>query len=130
MVVVSAVVLSAVMAMMLPVVAAHHVGVEGELARQQVGHGLVGAARYPAVEGDSGLGQGGFGSPADAAADEGVHALAPEQAGQSPVAAAAAVQYRAGGHLAVLHLIDLEGLGVTEVLKDLSVVVGNCDFHG
>ena len=62
-------------AVALPMVAAQHVRQENQPARQQILHGLVGAAGDAAVQLDARLGQGCFGAAANAAADEGVHTL-------------------------------------------------------
>ena len=68
----------------LPMVAAKHVRQENQPARQQILHGLVGAAGDPAVQLDARLGQSCFGAAANAAADEGVHTLGLQKARQAP----------------------------------------------
>ena len=52
-----------------------------------------------------------------------------QKARQRAVAAAQGIDHLAANHLAVLHLVELELLGVAEVLKDFSVVIGHCNAH-
>ena len=116
-------------AVALSMAAAQHVRQENQPARQQILHGLVGAAGDPAVQLDARLGQGCFGAAANAAADEGVHALGLQKARQGPVAGAVGIHYLRGKHPALLSLINFELGRVAEVLEHLAVFIGHCDFH-
>ena len=82
-----------------------------------------------AVELDTGLRQCHLGTAADAAADQGIHALLHQEARQRAVAAAVGVHHFLPDDLAVRHFIDLELLRVAEVLENLTVFIGNCNFH-
>ena len=113
----------------LVVVAALGVGVEGQLACQQIGHLAVRVAGDAGVELDARLGQGGAGAAADAAADQGIHPVAPEKTGQSAVAAADGADHLGGDYLSVLDLIELKLFTVAEVLEHLAVFIGYSKFH-
>lgn len=67
--------------------------------------------------------------PPDPPADEGIHAVLPEEARQGSVAGPIRVQQGAAGDLAVRHIIDHELPGVTEVAEYLAVFIGDCNFH-
>ena len=113
----------------MPVVGTHRVRVVGQAPRQQGGHRPVGVPRRAGVESDARLGQSVSGAAADAAADEGLHAVLPQEARQGPVAAAVGVHHPAGDHRAVFHVVELELLRVAEVLEYLTVFISDCDFH-
>ena len=70
-----------------------------------------------------------FGAAANAAADEGIHALGLQKARQGPVAGAVGIHHLRGGHPALLGLINFELGRVAEVLEHLAVFIGYCDFH-
>ena len=84
---------------------------------------------HAAVELDARLCQCILSAHADAAADQGVHLRGFQETGQRAVPAAV------GGHdllrddPPVLHVVQLELLRVAEMLKDLSVFIGDCDSH-
>ena len=60
---------------------------------------------------------------ANAAAQEGVHALGLQKASQGPVAGAVGFHHLRGEHLAVLHLVELKLGRVAKVLEHLAVFV-------
>src|SRR5699024_9531687 len=111
------------------VMAAHHVGIIGQPAGDQVLHRLIRVSGAAAVEDHPGLRQGGPGPAANAAADQGVDVHLGQKVRQSPVAGAIGGHYRAADHLPVLHVVDLELLRVTEMLIDLTVFVSYRDPH-
>ena len=84
------------------VVAALGVGIEGQLARQQVRYLAVCVARDTRVELNARLGQGSAGAATDAAADQGVHLMLLKEPSQGAVAAADGADHLGGNHLAVL----------------------------
>lgn len=99
-----------------------------ENAGQQLGHGFIGRAGDSGIELDIRVVQRDLRAHADAAADEGIHALRFKEACQRTVAAA----HR--GHddarqLAVDDFVDLKLLSMAEVLKDLTVFISDSDFH-
>ena len=99
-----------------------------ENAGQQLGDGFIGRAGDSGIELDIRVVQRDLRAHADAAADEGIHALRFKEARQRTVAAA----HR--GHddarqLAVDDFVDLKLLSMAEVLKDLTVFISDSDFH-
>ena len=123
-----AVVMAALMALAVVMVAVG-VAAVAERARQQGLHRRVRAALHACVELYARLGQGHARAAAQAAADEGVHAVGAQEAGQGPVAKAARGQDGAVDDLAVLDVVELELLGVAKVLEHAAVFVSDCYFH-
>ena len=66
---------------------------------------------------------------ADATANEDVCIQRRKKSCQGAVAATVGIYYFCIYDLAILHLVELKLCGMTEVLKDLSVFVGYCNFH-
>ena len=66
---------------------------------------------------------------ADPAADQYRYVLLCEKSRKRAVTATVRIHDRCGNDLAVLYCVDLKLLGVSEMLKDLSVFVSNCNFH-
>lgn len=58
-----------------------------------------------------------------------IHAVRFEHLRQRAVTFALGVHHGLGGYLSVLHIVQLELFGMSEMLKDLSVVIGDCNFH-
>lgn len=116
-------------AVALAVVVTADVGVIAQVAGQQRVYRGVGVPAHTAVEADAGPGQGDLCAAADAPADQRIHAALHQKAGQRPVAAAVGVHDLRPADLSVGDLIDLKGLGVAKVLKDLSVFISHCDFR-
>ncbi len=110
------------------VVAVGH-GAGGELPVDDVLHVVVGVAGESGVDLDSHHAEGVDRSSSDSAADELGDAHVLQVDGERLVAVAAVVDYPGGYDLPVLDLVDLELLGVAEVLEDLSVLVGGCYEH-
>ena len=100
-----------------------------ERARQQTLNRRIRIALHAAVNADAELPERVLRTAADAAADQLVHAVHHQKARQQAVAASGRVEHPAGDDLALLHLIELERGAMAEVLKDLTVLVGNCNLH-
>ena len=66
---------------------------------------------------------------ADAAANQHICIQSCQHTGQSTVTAAVSIHHLGCHDLAVLDVIDLELFGVSKVLEDVSVFIGNCDSH-
>ena len=111
------------------VMVAAHGRVIGKLACQEIMHGCISFALYAAVKGDASAGQSILGTGADAAANQGVDVFLLQEGGQSAVACAIAVKHMGLFDGSVLDGIDFELAGVAEVLENLSVVIGDCEFH-
>jgi len=105
------------------------VGIVCKRACQQGVHRRVRLAADAAVELDTGLRQCHLRTAADTAANQGIHAPLHQEASQRAVAAAVGVHHFLPDDLAVRHFIELELLRVAEVLENLTVFIGNCDFH-
>ena len=78
---------------------------------------------------DARLSKGHLSAAADAAADENSNAELGKQACQCAVAASVGIYYFCIYDFAILYLVELKLRGMTEVLKDLSVFIGYCNFH-
>ena len=104
-------------------------GAGTELSVDDVLHVVVGVAGESGVDLDAHHSEGVDRSSADAAADELGDAHVLQVDGECLVTVAAVV-YDLGGHdLTILDLVDLELLGVAEVLENLSVLVGGSYEH-
>ena len=111
------------------VVAAPDIGIVAERSRQQRVHRRVCLAADAAVEPDARLCQRRLRTAADTAANQSVYALLHQKARQCAVPAAVGIHDLCTDNLAVRNLIELKQRGVTKVLKNLSILIGNCDFH-
>lgn len=124
-----AAVLSALSVMMLLMVSAHNVGIKVKRSSKQSLNGLVRLTGDASVQLNvSGL-QSSAGTAADSAADQDIDLQCGENTGQCSVSAAVGVYYLRGEDFAVLNIIKLKLLGMTEVLKNFSVFISNCDSH-
>ena len=120
---------TAAVAFFVIVVAAPGIGIEVKLPCQQGFHRLIRVSGDSAEDLDPRLRQSHPGSAADAAADQRHHALLGQQSRQGPMAMAVGLHNPAAHHPVLLHLIELKGLGMAEMLKDLSIQICNRDFH-
>ena len=107
----------AVPAVLAVVVVAVGLGIIGQAAAGQGLRRRVGQAGDAAEDADAAHGERVDRAGPDAAADKGVDALLREEDGQGLVPRAGGVDNLAGEDLAVLYRIDLEALGVPEVLE-------------
>ncbi len=82
-----------------------------------------------AIERDAGLSERHLGTHADAAADQRIHLCGLQETGQGTVSAAVGIHNLFPDNGSVLHIIELELLGASEVLKDVSVFIGCCNSH-
>ena len=124
----AAAVIAAGVVLSVVVVAGGHLG-KLESACQQLGDTRISVAGAAGVQLDACLCQSHLGTAADAAADEAVYPVGSQEARQGAMAAAVGVHYLGGDYGAVFHIVELELSRMAEVLEDLSVFIGNCDFH-
>ena len=125
-----AVMVAAVMARAVVVmVVACRVGVVCQRTLRQRLCRCVRAAGNARIEPNPSLGQRLLGTHADAAADQRVHLSRLQKARQRAVAAAVGADDLLADDHAVFHIVELELLRVSEVLKDLSVFIGYRDSH-
>ena len=66
---------------------------------------------------------------ADTAADQGIYVLLREKSRKRAVTAAVRIHDLRRNDLTILYCVDLKLLGMSEVLKDLSVFISYCNFH-
>ena len=93
------------------------------------GHSKVCAALYATVELDTGLGKGGLGAAANAAADQCIDLQLGQHAGERAVAAALGIYDHAPGNFSIFDIIDLKSAGVTKMLENQAVFISNCNSH-
>ena len=127
----AAAVAAASMSFAMPVVVmvAMHRRVIGQFPGQEIIHGGISLSLHAAVEGDARMGQGVLGATADTPANQGVNVFFLQERGQCSMACAVAVKDMGFLDLVVLYGVDFELLGVAEMLENLAVFVGDCNFH-
>ena len=106
-----------------------NIGIVAQISAEQCAYCCVSVPTDTAVELDARFGQSCLGTAADAPANQSVHAVLHQEACQCAVTAAVGVNDFRMSDFAVHSFIKLELLGVTEMLKDLTVFIGNCNFH-
>ena len=111
------------------VVGAADVGALGQDAGDELHNSHIGAAVDAGVQVDARSGQGVDGAAANAAADQLVHLEGGQEGSQGTVAAAVGIHNGGTDDLAVLHVIELELLGVAEMLDNCAVLIGYCVSH-
>ena len=116
-------------AMLVVMVVTVNIGIVAQTSAEQCAHCRVSVPADTAIELDTRLGQSCLRTAADAAADQSVHAVLHQEACQCAVTAAVGVNDFRMSDFAVHSFIKLELLGVAEMLKDLTVFIGNCNFH-
>ena len=105
------------------------VGVVAQISAEQCAHRGVSVPADTAVELDARLGQCCLCTAADASADQSVHTVLHQEACQCAVTTAIGVNDFRMSDFAVRSFIKLELFGMAEMLKDLTVFIGNCNFH-
>ena len=118
-------ILDVLMAMVVTV----NIGIVAQISAEQCAHRCVSVPADTAVELDARFGQSCLRTAADASANQSVHAVLHQEACQCAVTAAVGVNDFRMDDFAVRSFINLELLGVAEMLKDLTVLIGNCNFH-
>ena len=106
------------------------IGVECQRSADQSIDSIIGIARYTAEEADTSLCKSHLCTAANTAADECIYTAFSQKTGQSTVTTAVGIDDLSSENFTVLDLIDLELLRMTKMLENLSVCVGNCNFHG
>ena len=114
---------------MMAMVVALGVGVILQRSLRQRPGRCIRRAGHAAVEFDPRLGQCVLCAHTDAAADQCIRLRRFQEACQRAVTAAVGGNDLLRDDYAVLHVVELELLSVTEMLEDLSVFVSDCDSH-
>ena len=117
------------LAVLVVMVVTVNVGIVAQISVEQCAHRSISVPADTAVELDTRFGQSCLRTAADASANQSVHAVLHQEACQCAVTAAVGVNDFRMSDFAVHSFLKLELLGVTEVLKDLTVFIGNCNFH-
>lgn len=116
-------------AMAMAMMVAMYSRVIGKVAGQEIIYGLIGFTLYTAIEGYTGLSQCVLGTATDTATDKGIDFFFLQQSGQSAMTGTVAVQNMGFLYLIVFYSIDFELAGMTEMLKNKSIFIGNGNFH-
>ena len=106
-----------------------NIGIVVQTSAEQCVHRCVSVPADTAVELDTRLGQSRLGTAADASANQSVHTVLHQEACQCAVTAAVGINDLRMRDFAVRSFIKLELFSVTEMLKNLTVSIGNCNFH-
>ena len=117
------------LAMLVVMVVAVNIGVVAQISAEQCAHRRVSVPTDTTVELDTRFGQSRLRTAADASANQSVHAVLHQEACQCAVAAAVGINNFRMNDFAVRSFIKLELFSVTEMLKNLTVFIGNCNFH-
>ena len=106
-----------------------HLRIIAQRAGQQLLHSLIRAAGNASKQADTGLGQSLLCPAANPAADEGIYLHHGQKPSQGAVPAAHGIGNFRLYNGAVLHLINLKLLGMAKMLENLTVFIGDCNFH-
>ena len=106
-----------------------NIGVVAQISAEQCAHRHVSVPADTAVEIDTRFGECCLRTAADASANQSVHAVLHQKACQCAVTAAVGVNDFRMNDFAVLSFIKLELFSVAEMLKNLTVFLGNCNCH-
>ena len=106
-----------------------NIGIVVQTSAEQCVHRCVSVPADTAVELDTRLGQSCLRTAADASANQSVHTVLHQEACQCTVTAAVGVNDFRMSDFAVRSFINLELFSVAEMLKNLTVFIGNCNFH-
>ena len=116
-------------AVLMVMVVTVNIGIVAQTSAEQCVHRCVSVPADTAVELDARFGQSCLRTAADASANQSVHAVLHQEACQCAVTAAVGINNFRMNDFAVRSFIKLELFSVTEMLKNLTVFIGNCNFH-
>ena len=111
------------------VVVAFYIRIESERASEECFDCSIAGTVNTTEKLDTGLGKCHLCAATDAAANKCIHVECGKQSRKCSVTAAVGINHFAIDYFPVLCGIDLKLLGMTEVLKDLSVFMSYCNFH-
>ena len=101
----------------------------GQRIRQKGLYGFICIPADTAEQPDPGLCKCRLGTAADAVADEHVNLQRGQETSQSTVALPVGADHPAAGNLPVLNAVELEEFCLSEMLKNVPVVIGDCNIH-
>ena len=105
------------------------IGIEVQLTCYQRFCCYISASGNTTVKPDTRIAERHLRTAANTAADQDIHLQGAQKSCQRTMAAAARIHNLRRNDISIFHIIDFELFGVTEVLKDFSVFVSNCDSH-
>ena len=117
------------LAVLMVMVVTVNIGIVAQISAEQCAHRRVSVPADTAVELDARFGECCLRTAADASANQSVHAVLHQKACQCAVTAAVGVNDFRMSDFAAHSFIKLELFGVAEMLKNLTVFIGNCNFH-
>jgi hypothetical protein len=117
------------LAVLVVVVIASDLGIEIQLIGKECAYRLITGAADTAKQLDAGTRKSHLCAASDTAADKYRYVLLREKSRQRTVTATARADHLGGYYRSVFHRIDFKLLGVSEMLKDLSVFISYCNFH-
>ncbi len=117
------------LAVLMVMVVTVNIGIVAQISAEQCAHRCVSVPADTAIELDTRLGQSCLRTAADASADQSVYTVLHQEACQCAVTTAIGVNDFRMDDFAVRSFIKLELFGVAEMLKNLTVFIGNCNFH-
>ena len=106
-----------------------NIGVVAQTSAEQSLHRCVSVPADTAIELDACFGQCRLRTAADATANQSVYTVLHQKACQCAVTAAVGINNFRMRDFAVHSFIKLELFGMAEMLKDLTVFIGDCNFH-
>ena len=105
------------------------IGVEVQFACYQCFCCCISVAGNTTIKPDTHIAQCHLRTAANTAADQGIYLQGAQKSCQRTMATAARIHNLRRNDISIFHIKDFELFGVTEVLKDFSVFVSDCDSH-
>ena len=115
--------------MMMVVMITPYIWIEIQLAIQKSSNSSIRIARDTAIQLDASLCQCHLRSTANAAANQHICVQCGKNTCQRTMTAAVGINDLRSNNCPVVNIIDLKLFGVTKVLEDVPVIIGNCDSH-
>ena len=117
------------LAVLMVMVVTVNIGIVAQISAEQCTHCRISVPADTAVELDARFGECCLRTSTDASANQSVHTVLHQEACQCAVTAAVGVNDFRMDDFSVRSFIKLELFGVAEMLKNLTVFIGNCNFH-
>ena len=117
------------LAMLVVMVVAVNIGIVAQISAEQCVHCRISIPADTAIEFDARFGKCCLRATSDASADQSVYTVLHQETCQCAVTAAVGINHFRMKDFAVRNFIKLELLSVTEMLKNLTVFIGDCNFH-
>ena len=117
------------LAVLMIMVVTVNIGIVAQISAEQCAHRRISVPADTAVELDARFGECCLRTAADASANQSVHAVLHQEACQCAVTASVGINNLRVDDFAVRSFIKLELFGVAEMLENLTVFIGNCNFR-